>query len=144
MVLYLKIATMLKGPTVELTLTLNIFKYLFKAAAHNVPNTSAGSEMDLLGSLFESFSSNSLALVPAGSLIGTCQVNSSGTTNSEVALVAAGSSTFTVANQVGFYSEMCLYFTYFIPEYFSLLQAECLIFTYSVCVNPAHVLHDMI
>ncbi|CAH9122345.1 unnamed protein product [Cuscuta epithymum] len=37
-------------------------------AAHDATSTAAGPEIDLLGSLVESFSSNPLALVPAGSL----------------------------------------------------------------------------
>nr|GME15062.1 clathrin interactor EPSIN 2-like [Ipomoea batatas] len=56
-------------------------------AAHNAPSTSAVPEMDLLGSLFDSFSSNSLAIVPVGPLTGTSQANSSGTSNSEVTFV---------------------------------------------------------
>ncbi|VFQ92315.1 unnamed protein product [Cuscuta campestris] len=43
------------------------------SAAHCASSTTAGPEVDLLGALFEPLSSNSLALVPAGSLTGTSQ-----------------------------------------------------------------------
>lgn len=58
-------------------------------AAPSAPTTSTGIEMDLLGSLSESFSSNALALVPAESTNATSNGNPPRTTSSEPTFAAS-------------------------------------------------------
>lgn len=80
---------------------------IFSTAAPSAPTTSTGIEMDLLGSLSESFSSNALALVPAESTNATSNGNPPRTTSSEPTFAASPA-----ANQVGFdlkYALICAF-----------------------------------